>query len=337
MAKNAPFVPMDPRWWLDIAAAMPKPWPREAVYFDLRWWQDQEDRGRENDGGKPVKRPGRYALVKRWGWTHHAASEVLKAEHRWADLYKSGRQETVNEASADRQGAVNDSSENETQGVENIGGVVNDSSSEHQSSVNESSRNRPTRVLSTPIHRSTDPQSTPSSPEGVSPQGDKSEKQEGRHPEPEHGNTPTHPTRHESCEAARTQIPRPDFARAAEARGQYPAEPESGYVSPYRPNLGEGTSPFFERAGRPKPSRHRGVNLTAVQDAPDMMGGVPCFRDVNHAARVTRKGTPEQVLMAQAWMFWRGTLDGEEVIVPEDARLLAEKYAPRWEAYDRRR
>lgn len=177
----------------------------------------------------------------------------------------------------------------------------------------------------------------PSSPKGVSPQEDKSEKQEGRHPEPEHGNTPTHPTRHESCEAARTQIPRPDFARAAEARGQYPAEPESGYASPYRPNLGEGTSPFFEGAGRPKPSRHRGINLTAVQDAPDMMGGVPCFRDVNHAARVTRKGTPEQVLMAQAWMFWRGTLDGEEVIVPEDARLLAEKYAPRWEAYDRRR
>ncbi len=227
MAKNAPFVPMDPRWWPDIAAEMPRPWPAKAVYFDLRWWRDQEDRGRDDDGGKPVKRPGRYALVERWGWTHHAVSEALKAEHRWADPYKIDRQENVNPASSDRQRAVNAPSEKESQDVEITRAAVNEPSTRRQRAVNAPSSNRPTRVLSTPIHLSTDPQSTPSSPKGVSPQGDKSERQEGRDQEPEPGDTPD-PARHESCEsgAARRPAPRqPDFREKAEVDLEVYADP----------------------------------------------------------------------------------------------------------------
>jgi len=47
-----PWEKMDVAWWPVIAAALVKPWPTEAMLFDLRWWEDQEDISRE-------KRPGR--------------------------------------------------------------------------------------------------------------------------------------------------------------------------------------------------------------------------------------------------------------------------------------
>ncbi len=151
----------------------------------------------------------------------------------------------------------------------------------------------------------------------------------------EPGDTPD-PARHESCEAPRTELPRPDFENAAKKRTQPPADPEPGLVAPYRPNLGDGTSPFFAGAGRPKPERARnGVNLTGLNVEPVFVRGVPTFKDHNHAARTSRRGAPEHVLMALAWIYWRGTRDGEEVSVEEEARMLAEKYGPRWEAYER--
>ena len=74
--KRAPWMPIDAAWWPTIAAEMPPPWTRAAVLMDLRWWADQEKMGR-------VKRPGRPALCKRWGWTDWQARAAMKDEASW--------------------------------------------------------------------------------------------------------------------------------------------------------------------------------------------------------------------------------------------------------------
>jgi hypothetical protein len=65
-------------WWKDIADTLPKPWPREAVYYDLRWWADHERR-------ESGKRPGRPTLRARWGWSDRQVRNALKAEATWGD------------------------------------------------------------------------------------------------------------------------------------------------------------------------------------------------------------------------------------------------------------
>lgn len=72
----APWIAMDSNWWQNIAIELPKPWPRDAVMMDLRWWSDQERMGRK-------KRPGRAALSKRWGWGHKRVRNAMKAEETW--------------------------------------------------------------------------------------------------------------------------------------------------------------------------------------------------------------------------------------------------------------
>ena len=71
-----PWLPMDAAWWVEIANTIPRPWPREAVYMDLRWWDDQEAQGR-------AKRPGRAALCQRWGWTDRTARNAMKDGEKW--------------------------------------------------------------------------------------------------------------------------------------------------------------------------------------------------------------------------------------------------------------
>lgn len=68
--------PLD--YWPLLLAALPRPLPIEAVYADLRWWQHQEARDLQ-------RRPGRPALVRRWGITDYAAKAALQAEAVWGD------------------------------------------------------------------------------------------------------------------------------------------------------------------------------------------------------------------------------------------------------------
>jgi len=65
-------------WWSEIAESIPRPWPREAVLYDLRWWADHERRG-------SGKRPGRGRLMKRWGWTEKRARAAMASVSEWAD------------------------------------------------------------------------------------------------------------------------------------------------------------------------------------------------------------------------------------------------------------
>ena len=74
--KTVPWLPIDANWWPEIADQLPRPWPKEAVYMDLRWWQDQEAQNR-------ARRPGRPALCQRWGWKEKRARLAMKNEHEW--------------------------------------------------------------------------------------------------------------------------------------------------------------------------------------------------------------------------------------------------------------
>lgn len=75
------WVPMDAAWWPQVADAMTatgKPWPDEAILFDLRWWADQERVG-------AATRPGRPALCERWCVTSWRARKLMSEEERWSD------------------------------------------------------------------------------------------------------------------------------------------------------------------------------------------------------------------------------------------------------------
>lgn len=76
--------PMQAEWWLVIRATLPKPWPREAVLMDLRFWKGQEVATAHRAERLRVKRPGRPTLLKEWGWTDWAVKEAFKAEDEWA-------------------------------------------------------------------------------------------------------------------------------------------------------------------------------------------------------------------------------------------------------------
>lgn len=71
------WVPFDADWWPVVVASIPKPWPIELVYFDLRWWSE--------DGRT---RPGRPALTKRWGVSERIARNALLAESVWGNPLK---------------------------------------------------------------------------------------------------------------------------------------------------------------------------------------------------------------------------------------------------------
>lgn len=71
-------MPFDAAGWPFVAEALAKPWPREAVLFDLRWWADRVRLGLESW-------PGRPTLARRWGWTDWQSKQVLRGEEQWAD------------------------------------------------------------------------------------------------------------------------------------------------------------------------------------------------------------------------------------------------------------
>ena len=58
--------------WPHVAAALSKPWPREAVLLDLRWWTTTG------------LVPGRAPLQTRWGWGQDATRAILRSTD-WHD------------------------------------------------------------------------------------------------------------------------------------------------------------------------------------------------------------------------------------------------------------
>ena len=64
--------------WPMIAASLAKPWPVEAVHHDLRWWAARERRGER-------QRPGRPALVARYGWGDRKLRDLMADPARWED------------------------------------------------------------------------------------------------------------------------------------------------------------------------------------------------------------------------------------------------------------
>ena len=69
-------------WWPAIAASLPRPWPREAVCMDLRWW-----RGQEAAQGRKLM-PARRPLQERWGWKEWDTRMILREEAAWSDPQK---------------------------------------------------------------------------------------------------------------------------------------------------------------------------------------------------------------------------------------------------------
>ncbi|KKN69880.1 hypothetical protein LCGC14_0437040 [marine sediment metagenome] len=71
------WVPMFADEWPEIADTIPRPWPEAAVGMDLRWWSNEQRMGRKG-------KPGRSALVQRWGWTAHKVRTFI-ASGAWED------------------------------------------------------------------------------------------------------------------------------------------------------------------------------------------------------------------------------------------------------------
>jgi len=122
--------PMEAKHWPMICASIPRPWPREAVLHDLRWWAARERMG---DG----KRPGRPVLEARWGWTSHKARGAMLSEDEWGDPRAStaNRQRTDSEPTANRQVA---------NGITKA--IVEEPTADLQRTDSEPTENRPTRV-----------------------------------------------------------------------------------------------------------------------------------------------------------------------------------------------
>lgn len=82
--------------WPEIADSIPRPWPEAAVGMDLRWWSNEERMGRKG-------KPGRSALVERWGWTSHKVRTFISSG-TWEDGIASEspevRQPTASESPA---------------------------------------------------------------------------------------------------------------------------------------------------------------------------------------------------------------------------------------------
>ena len=91
--RRAPWLPIDAAWWPLVCASLEKPWPREAVWMDLRWWADQERQGM-------AKRPGRSALCERWGW-HEKRARLTMRCGCWEDQGPARGQRGASEGPVD--------------------------------------------------------------------------------------------------------------------------------------------------------------------------------------------------------------------------------------------
>jgi hypothetical protein len=85
--KVAPWIAFNVRLWPSIAAALAKPWPPEAVQFDLAWQADQIKVGRWQAKGRP-------ALMIRWGWKDWKAKQAI-ADFKTTSEPPANHQKTV--------------------------------------------------------------------------------------------------------------------------------------------------------------------------------------------------------------------------------------------------
>lgn len=147
-----PFYASDPAWWPAIAGALAAsgaPWPIEAIYNDLRWWQDQEHAGK-------ATRPGRTTLRRRWGVTDHAAKMALKDEAVWGDPKKTIHQPVASPSPASRQRSTSTSPASDASNLDNREESTSAAPAIHQPTASSPPGDRPTRV---------DPQPTTHNPQ----------------------------------------------------------------------------------------------------------------------------------------------------------------------------
>jgi hypothetical protein len=146
------WVPMDADAWPVVANALPRPWPREAILYDLRWWADRVRMGR-------ARRPGRPALRERWGVSDWAAKQLLKAEAEWADPSKppANRQPTASRPPANRQPTASGDKVKGEQSARSRQPTASRPPADHQLTTSE-----PPHARS--VHRTPTP--TPTPPEG---------------------------------------------------------------------------------------------------------------------------------------------------------------------------
>ena len=143
-------------WWPAIAASLPRPWPREAVYMDLRWW-----RGQEATTGKKLL-PARRPLQERWGWKEWDTRTILREEAAWVDPRQLSQTppKILQNSSQDPPNGATENAEN-----------LKESSQNPPKTLPESSQNPPSRDLLTQntIHNSQSTLSPPPLPHPEQP------------------------------------------------------------------------------------------------------------------------------------------------------------------------
>lgn len=134
---------IDAEWWAVIRQTIPKPWPREAVLMDLRYWQGQEavSEGR-------VERPGRPTLIALWGWTDWQVKQAFKSEGEWSD---PRRQRTASAPPEDRQDSASEPPAEQQANAGNMEETASGPPARRQPAASEPPADRPARV---PLHGS---------------------------------------------------------------------------------------------------------------------------------------------------------------------------------------
>ena len=83
---------MESSWWATVRDTLPRPWPREACYFDLRWWDSRERQYEGTEGQQGHRRrPGRGDLARTWGWSDRLARKLMSATSTWVDPFHGDR------------------------------------------------------------------------------------------------------------------------------------------------------------------------------------------------------------------------------------------------------
>ena len=79
--------------WPVIAATLPRPWPLEAQYADLAYWEDLQHRTRE-------RRPCRRLMMARWGVSAWSVRRAVQATAKWSDPKKRIHQQLTSNSPA---------------------------------------------------------------------------------------------------------------------------------------------------------------------------------------------------------------------------------------------
>lgn len=150
--KPPPYFKFNADWWPAIAEALMvsrKPWPAEAIYADLRWWQDQEAMGR-------ATRPCRSALERRWGVGNTVARKMLLNEAAWGR--PTNGQPSPNQPPTNLQPTPNQEPTNQVE----VEPVVCDDSNQPPTSLQPEANQEPTNTqpAANPTRVSTDRQTT---------------------------------------------------------------------------------------------------------------------------------------------------------------------------------